>query len=273
MLTNPIYTIANSGLKIQEFGTTAEKTLRFNENVYSLTINPSPSGTASSDAMIGTENYQTNLYATPLEGARLSGWNVTGGTITNNIFTFENSDAIVEPVFEEYVVEEVTIGNQTWMAKNLAIDDGGSGIRIEHISYMNGNDLVDLGTQYFYTQGAAIRVAESTAAEGWHLPTTAECKTLSSYASPNPGITLRSTYGWITAGGGMNGTDDYGFCALPVGQYDNSTATNKKMGINACYWTTKNGVNFWTKNVNYTYVTGNTNTGTYNPVRLIKDTP
>ena len=273
MLTNPIYTIANSGLKILEWGTTAAKTLRFNENVYSLTINPSPSGTASGDAMIGTENYQTILRAVPLAGARLSGWNVTGGTITNNIFTFGNSDAIVEPVFEENAIEEVTIGRQTWMAKNLAVDDGGSGIRIEHIYYMNGNTPVDLGTQYFYTWGAAIRVAGSTAAEGWHLPSTAECKTLSAYASPDPGITLRSTSGWITAGGGMNGTDDYGFCALPVGQYSNATAANEKMGINACYWTTHKGVNFWTKNVNYTYVTGNTNTGTYNPVRLIKDTP
>lgn len=84
--------------------------LSLNNTVYSLTINQSISGTASSDALIGTPNYQTNLYATPNEGAQLSGWNVTGGTITNNIFTFGNADATIEPVFQEYVPPAYTEG-------------------------------------------------------------------------------------------------------------------------------------------------------------------
>lgn len=101
MKSNPIYTIANSGLKIP-----GNKVLGVNGNVYSLTINPSTSGTATSDATIGTQNYQTNLYATPMQGTKLSGWNVTGGTVVDNIFTFGNSDAVIEPVFEEqlYVI-------------------------------------------------------------------------------------------------------------------------------------------------------------------------
>ena len=84
--------------------------LRLNNTVYSLTINQSISGTASSDALIGTPDYKTNLYATPNEGAQLSGWNVTGGTITNNIFTFGNADATIEPVFKEYVPPAYTEG-------------------------------------------------------------------------------------------------------------------------------------------------------------------
>lgn len=96
MKTNPIYTIQNSGLKWSN-----NKLLNIPSNVYSLTISTSTSGTASSDCTIGTENYQTKLYATPSEGCQLSGWNVTGGTITNNIFTFGNEDATIEPIFEE----------------------------------------------------------------------------------------------------------------------------------------------------------------------------
>lgn len=264
MKTNPIYTIANSGLKLP-----VNKVLYLNENVYSLTINPSISGTASADANIGTQNYQTNLYATPMQGKILSGWNVTGGTVTNNIFTFGNSDAIVEPVFEEYIIEEVTIGPQTWMAKNLAIDDGGEGIRIEHITYTLNGETFNWGTQYFYTQAAAIRIANSTTAEGWHLPSTAEFVYLTNYALGSK--KLKSITGWQYSNPGGNGTDDYGFTMLPVGQYSNSTASNNRLGQNSCYWTTTNGVNYWATWSNNNFTTGESNTGTFNPVRLIKD--
>jgi len=94
MKTNPIITLANSGFKI------ANKVWSI-PNTYTLTIQSNASGTASSDATIGTENYSTNLYATPDEGYRLNSWNVTGGSVSNNVFTFGNTDAIVEPVFEE----------------------------------------------------------------------------------------------------------------------------------------------------------------------------
>lgn len=102
MITNPIITLANSGFKL------ANKVWTL-PNVYSLTVQSNASGTASSDAMIGTENYSTNLYATPAEGYRLSGWNTTGGTVNNNVFTFGNDDATIEPVFEENIVN-ITAG-------------------------------------------------------------------------------------------------------------------------------------------------------------------
>lgn len=97
MLTNPIITLSNSGFKI------ANKVWAI-PNTYSLTINPSTSGTALSDAMVGTQNYQTNLYATPIQGARLSGWNVTGGSVVDDKFIFGTSDATIEPVFAEVVI-------------------------------------------------------------------------------------------------------------------------------------------------------------------------
>jgi uncharacterized protein (TIGR02145 family) len=53
------------------------------------------------------------------------------------------------------------IGRQSWMAENLAIDDGGEGI------YYN-----EKNKQYYYTWDAAMRIAKSV--PGWHLPSAEE---------------------------------------------------------------------------------------------------
>ena len=107
--------------------------------------------------------------------------------------------------------DEVTIGTQTWMAKNLAIDDGGEGIvQIDNVVI---EDNINVGSQYFYSRDAAIRVADSI--NGWHLPTDSDIRTLISYCGgTTAGKALKSTYGWYNNG---NGTDDYGFTMLPVG--------------------------------------------------------
>lgn len=110
--------------------------------------------------------------------------------------------------------DEVTVGTQTWMAKNLEIDDGGTGIYHEDNVSANG---VNFGTQYYYTLDAAIRVANSI--NGWHLPSKEEWQTLTSYVGSNSATKLKSTSGWNS---NRNGTDDYGFTALPVG-YSAST--------------------------------------------------
>ena len=115
--------------------------------------------------------------------------------------------------------DEVTIGTQTWMSKNLAIDDGGEGIKT--YDFTNDPVLSSLGIQYYYTKEAAQRVANSI--EGWHLPLVAEWQTLINYiGQPQAGTKLKSTFGWYNNG---NGTDDYGFNALPVGNYSSTSST------------------------------------------------
>jgi len=62
---------------------------------------------------------------------------------------------IHERLNEAFNPKTVKIGNQVWMAENLAIGDGGDGITVKD------------GT-YYYTLPAAARIAKSI--KGWKLP-------------------------------------------------------------------------------------------------------
>lgn len=122
--------------------------------------------------------------------------------------------------------EEVTIGTQTWKTKNLAIDDGGTGISTKTVNYGQG-DVVE----YYYTFDAAVRIANSIS--GWHIPTREEWETLSStVGTDTAGTKLKSTYGWTEG----NGTDNYLFSVLPTGViYSGSFAL---FGSRGAFWTT-----------------------------------
>ncbi len=133
--------------------------------------------------------------------------------------------------------DEVTIGTQTWMAKDLAIDDGQSGITVTDWDYGSGNVPV-----YSYDYNAAARIANSI--PGWHLPTKDEWETLINYCggSSSAALQLKATYGWPSSAGG-NGYDTRGFTALPnvedpyydsvLGAYWTSTISS---GTDNYYW-------------------------------------
>lgn len=172
---------------------------------------------------------------------------------------------------EAPVIEEITIGNQIWMAKNLSIDDGGEGISTRELTNVNGYNL---GTQYYYTEAAAARIANSI--EGWHLPTQAEIETMTNYIYSSAGLKLKSTYAWSDYNGNSgNGTDIYGFCALPVSLYP----VNQYLpdGQYAYFWTSTsyNASNYYDFELQYSAKTlafGNRSSSSKLSVRLIKDT-
>ena len=121
---------------------------------------------------------------------------------------------------EDFAPKTVKIGDQIWMNKNLAIDDGGDGITINK----------ETG-EHYYTWDAAKRVAEKI--KGWHLPTIAEWDFLAANAGGREvcGTKLKAAIGWDDDG---NGTDDFGFSALPAGYYNGSF---NYLGSNAYFWT------------------------------------
>ena len=100
----------------------------------------------------------------------------------------------------------VNIGLQVWMAANLNYEMSGS--------YCSKNRLETYCAKYgrIYSWEAAKNACPA----GWHLPSKAEWETLITTVGGDSiaGRVLKSKTGWRNDG---NGTDDFGFNALPGG--------------------------------------------------------
>jgi len=117
----------------------------------------------------------------------------------------------------------VTIGPQTWMKGNLNCDVSNS--------KCYGNDEANCDKYgRLYSWATAMNLPGSCNSiscpvqlphkgicpSGWHLPSTAEWEVMTAYigGASTEGKKLKATSGWLNNG---NGTDDYGFSALPGG--------------------------------------------------------
>lgn|SRR5574344_137613 len=140
------------------------------------------------------------------------------------------------------VYKMVTIGTQTWMAQNLnyAVDSSWC--------YENSADSCSKYGR-LYQWAAAIGVSASyndatfgdsvnhhgVCPAGWHLPTSGEWATLGIAVggSDSAGEKLKSASGWYSSSG--NGTDSYGFSALPAG-YRSDDCRFYNAGDYANFW-------------------------------------
>ena len=158
------------------------------------------------------------------------------------------------------IIEEVTIGTQTWKTVNLAIDDGGSGIaKIDNVT-ANG---VNFGTQYYYSNAAANRIANTIT--GWRLPTTSDWQTLISYLGSDMNVKgIKSTSGWSNG----NGTNALGFNSLPVGYYDGNYGDLRDVGVLSIYRTNTYDTVF---KIDFSHIYKSDPTAARYSVRLIKD--
>jgi uncharacterized protein (TIGR02145 family) len=117
----------------------------------------------------------------------------------------------------------VKIGDQVWMAENLAFDYAGSKVY--------GNDLGNLAK---YGRLYDWETAKKACPSGWRLPSKDEWAALEKAVggSSNAGKHLKSASGWNSNG---NGTDDYGFSALPGG-YGSSDGSFSLVGDFGYWW-------------------------------------
>ena len=145
------------------------------------------------------------------------------------------------------VYKTVTIGTQTWMAENLNY--------VVDSSWCYGNSTdscAKYGRLYQWTAamniassydsvmaGAVIKAPQQGACPvGWHVPTSGEWAALETVVggSGTAGTKLKSTSGWNDDNGASgNGTDDYGFSALPAGNRYNDGDFGNAGGI-AHFW-------------------------------------
>jgi uncharacterized protein (TIGR02145 family) len=143
----------------------------------------------------------------------------------------------------------VKIGSQWWMAENLNYETGNS--------YCYNNNSANC-TKYgrLYTWAAAMDSVGTLTTngkgcgykktcsptypvrricpEGWHLPSKTEFETLFTAVGgqDSAGTALKSTGGWFNDG---NGTDAFGFSALPAGDRGSNGGCNYE-GLNAYFW-------------------------------------
>lgn len=187
------------------------------------------------------------------------------------------------------VYKTIKIGKQTWMAENLNYKyEGGKGK-----SYCYDDDTAkcaSYGRLYDWAATLDLEDVDGEVEDGealhkgvcpkdWHLPTKVEVATLLDAVggSDNAGVMLKSTTGWWN-GGEMNGTDDFGFFALPGGSRSEYDSYND-MGYYGTFWSFEivnhryQPVGWYFKNVNDYAVQGGGgySSSTGHSVRCVKN--
>jgi len=161
--------------------------------------------------------------------------NCTDQTATNYADP-ANEDCIISgcesPSMDGHSYGVVEIGDQCWFAENLRTTVYADGAAIPEVTDNAAwaglstearcdydNDASNVATYgRLYNWYAATDDSE-LCPTGWHVPTDGEWTALETYLGANghsgtEGTALKSTSGWNSGG---NGTDDFGFSALPGG--------------------------------------------------------
>jgi len=144
-------------------------------------------------------------------------------SIVTLLFTACEDKEKKQPTFKS-----VKIGKQTWMAENLNIDLPGSKC------YDNNHfNCMKYGRLYNW------ETAKKACPKGWHLPSDGELMTLGEFIGGEKmaGKTLKASSGWNEDG---NGTDNFGFSALPGGGLSNDDNFGG-LGYVGSWWSSAEG--------------------------------
>jgi uncharacterized protein (TIGR02145 family) len=148
----------------------------------------------------------------------------------NSVRCIQNSPGTFKDSRDGKVYGKVTIGTQVWMKQNLNYNVVGSECYNDGDGdYMYVNFCNKYGRLYDWATAMAIPSRynsesyylpdyvkrQGVCPSGWHIPSDAEWTTLTNFAGgfSFAGTALKAESGWASG----NGTDNYGFSALPGG--------------------------------------------------------
>lgn len=186
------------------------------------------------------------------------------------------------------VYRTVTIGGVTWLAENLdykfsGCGIGGGGTPTTPNAWYYYNDEATYGIDGVRKCGLlynwyAVKFLNDNSSDlipGWHVPTAVEWTALANAVGGTgvAGTRLKAVNGAADGSwpSGWNGTDDYGFGALPAGDYHSEFGS---IGTNANFWTiTENGNDSYFQSFNAGATIGQYTGDKDNAisVRLVKD--
>ena len=190
------------------------------------------------------------------EGYAFANWNTSGNgyeisyapgasyTSNADITLYAQWNSLVVTNCDGQSFEKVEIGKQTWMTENLNCNVNGSKC------YGNNEYNCDkYGRLYDWATAMALSAScnsSSCASQinakhqgicpyGWHIPSTAEWEELIDYAGgySTAGNKLKAASGWSDNG---NGTDNFGFAALPGGHRRSDDGNFDFAGIWGLWW-------------------------------------
>ena len=153
------------------------------------------------------------------------------------------------------VYKKVDIGSQTWMAENLNYDTTAGSVCYDS----KPENCAKYGKLYNW------ETAKKACPLGWHLPSDAEWQRLVNFVGDSDaGTKLKAAAGWNDGG---NGTDNFGFSALPGG-YGNSDETFVVVGMDGNWWTdlenSTSNTQAWSRDMHHTSKGTNHNSATVN---------
>jgi len=127
--------------------------------------------------------------------------------------------------YSEQTYKTIVIGEQIWMAENLNYNPSTGNFACY---YNLDNNCTTYGRLYDWSTAMGINASYNSSywngsdvnhqgicPDGWHIPSNVEWGELVNAVGSSAGIKLKATNGWNSNG---NGTDDYGFSALPGGE-------------------------------------------------------
>ena len=192
--------------------------------------------------------------------------NSAGTGYGNQISFTTNNQSIVTGSFTDSrdgrTYEWVEIGNQTWMAENLAylptVSPASMDSEVDPHLYVydyDGSNVAEAKASSYFNQYGVLYnwpAAIESCPSGWHLPSDSEWKELEIFLGMSPsdadrtgwrgygpeaevGRKLKATSGWMNDG---NGTNDYGFNAIPGGHF----YVNAFSFLRAGFWWTSTAI-------------------------------